>query len=361
MKVVAFGAAYLALIYTGVPIQRLIDRLHAGWWAGYGTWVNSNPFHILVDWLGHGFMAFFPTAFLTVFVASLVLGPAGLIARSVARARFEAGRADPIAPARRWVEAHPSWVRALSVVPAALWSLDVVREGSGPWGTLASIEGYGKLGVVATYGIVAVAATVVLTRLTRAAVRAFVAPVDDDVEPQHAQIAQDEIAFDAVAVTRETRTAVAAMMALNAGALALALLSQRTFSDPRVLTALLAYAAIALGGAALFRLASKVAVGVDGVLVKGTSRTRFFAYRDLDAARVDGADLELVRGDRVVLRLQLHGEDAAKRSGVLARIRDAIDRVKEGRGAVSAQLVSSATMDQLARAAGEPRTIAPRR
>ncbi len=61
---------------------------------------------------------------------------------------------------------------------------------------------------------------------------------------------------------------------------------------------------------------------------------------------------ELVRRDRVVLRLQLHSEDASKRSALLARIRAAIDRVKEGRDAISAQLVSSATAAELARAAG---------
>src|SRR6202041_3264287 len=108
-----------------------------------------------------------------------------------------------------------------------------------------------------------------------------------------------EITFDAVAVTTETRAAVAAMVALNLAALVVAIWSDRAIHDPRVLAGLVGYAAVALGGAALFRHASKVAVGVDGVFVKGTSRTRFYAYRDLDAARVDGGDLELVRRDRV--------------------------------------------------------------
>ena len=109
---------------------------------------------------------------------------------------------------------------------------------------------------------------------------------------------------------------------------------------------------MALGGAALFRRASRVAVGVDGVLVKGTSRTRFFAYRELDGARVSGGDIELVCGERVVLRLQLHGEDAARRSEVLAGIREAIDRVKEGRGAVAALSAQAASVAALTRAAG---------
>ncbi len=213
-------------------------------------------------------------------------------------------------------------------------------------------SGYELLGLVASFGIVGVFATIALTALVRGGLRAFVAPVIEDAEPQRAEDATNEIAIHAVADTTETRAAIGAKMALNAGAFANALSSQRACHDPMVVAGLLAYAAVALGGAALFRHASKVAVGVDGVLVKGTSRTRFFPYRDLDAARVDGGDLELVRRDRVVLRLQLHGEDAVKRGAVLARVRDAIDCVKEGRGAVSAQLVSSATPQELARAAG---------
>jgi hypothetical protein len=114
---------------------------------------------------------------------------------------------------------------------------------------------------------------------------------------------------------------------------------------------MLAYAAVAAGAAFAFRKASRVAVGVDGVLVKGTSRTRFFAYRDLEAARVASGALELVRKGKVILRLQLHGADALRRDAVLARVRQHVDRVKEGKDAVAAQLVASSSQEQLTRVA----------
>jgi hypothetical protein len=227
-----------------------------------------------------------------------------------------------------------------------MWSFLVGLDACYPWAD----DGQ-ELGVWASFGIVGVLVAAALTELTRAGLRAFVAPVVDDAEPRRSAVAKDDVAFDAVAVTGETRAAVIAMAILGIGAFALAL-SEKAFRDPHILAALAAYAAIALGGAAAFRGASKVAIGVDGVLVRGTSRTRFFAYRDLDAARVEAGDLELVRKDKVVLRLQLHGEDAPRRAAVLERIRAAIDLVKEGRGAASAQLVSAASHAELVRAAG---------
>jgi hypothetical protein len=352
--IAAYGAAYVALLYSGQPIQRQADRLHAWWWRGYDAWPSGGAVHRVLDLLGHAFMPFLASSLVTIFVAWITVVPLAFLARTVARGRVRAGSADPLERARSWIAAHPPAVRALTVVPAALWALYVTLYGpaaDGPYTALDQLAGYEKLGTVASLGIVAVLATVAATAFVRAGLRAFVAPIVDDTEPQRAEVAKDEIAFDAVAVTRETRAAIAAMMGVNAAALVLALSSHRSFVDPKVLAGFVAYATVAFGGAALFRHASRVAIGVDGVLVKGTSRTRFFAYRDLDAARVEGGDLLLVRRGRVVLRLQLHGDDASKRDAVLARIQEAVERVKRGGGAVSAQLVSTATVEQLARAA----------
>ena len=85
--------------------------------------------------------------------------------------------------------------------------------------------------------------------------------------------------------------------------------------------------------------------------VAGTSRTRFFAYRDLDDVRVTGGDLELLRRGNVVVRLQLHGADAVRRDAVCDRIRRHIDAREGGKDAVAAQLVASASREQLARVA----------
>jgi hypothetical protein len=59
----------------------------------------------------------------------------------------------------------------------------------------------------------------------------------------------------------------------------------------------------------------------------------------------------LLRGDDVVLRLLLHGDDAARRDAILARITERIARAHDARAAVAVQIVASATRDDLARAA----------
>jgi hypothetical protein len=110
------------------------------------------------------------------------------------------------------------------------------------------------------------------------------------------------------------------------------------------------YAAFAAAGALSLQKASRVSIGVDGIHVRGTSRARFVPYRAIDAARTNGnGDVEIVRRGRVVLRLQLHGEDAGRRDAVLDRIRANIDRVLIGESAPAAELVASASKEDLAR------------
>jgi hypothetical protein len=99
--------------------------------------------------------------------------------------------------------------------------------------------------------------------------------------------------------------------------------------NPAFPVAFTAYIAAALTAPFVLRRASRIAVGIDGVWVRDTSSTRFFAYRDLDAARARGADLELVRGGKAVLRLQMHGDDAGRRDEVLARIHQRIERSRD--------------------------------
>ena len=85
--------------------------------------------------------------------------------------------------------------------------------------------------------------------------------------------------------------------------------------------------------------------------VSGSARTRFFAYRELDDAQARGDDLVLTRGARIVLRLQLHGKDAARRAAVLERIRGAIRRAKDERRDPTTDFVSTASGEDLTRAA----------
>jgi hypothetical protein len=132
-------------------------------------------------------------------------------------------------------------------------------------------------------------------------------------------------------------------MALAAVIAALAWPRQAINDDPRVLGGVTAYVVAMLAAIQLFRRASRIAVGLDGVYVHHGSSTRFHAYRDLDDIRAHGAELELLRGERITLRLQLHGSDETRREELQARIRAAIDRAREGhtRGAEQIVQVSS--------------------
>jgi hypothetical protein len=340
-KVGVAAAAYLALLVVSFPVGAVLDRLHEWWWRGLDGWPSGTAIHRVIDLLGHGIVNFTVGAYITLPFVSAVLVAVGLVLRR---------GAGPLQRVRRWVEDHPRGTRALTTAPAALWSLLMTAFLTEARTSSNAIPEY--VGTGAATAIVGVVATILLSRVGGVALRALLAPTLVEAVPQRAEVTKDEIAFAAVAVTPETQAAVGGMGALSVVALGLVLTFHRATGDPRVVAGLVAYVTTTLAGAAIFRHASQVAIGVDGVLVKGTSRTRFFAYRDLDAANADGADLTLVRKDRVVLRLQLHGDDAAKRDAVLARIREAIARVKGGAGAVQAQMVSVASADELARAAG---------
>jgi hypothetical protein len=345
-KVLAgFGAA--GFVFWSLGASHATDRLHEWWWRGHDDWRHVAFGFLSLDRLGHAIADVGASATVTALLGALALTPLVLLARSVVRTTVLAGSPDPFERVRGWVRDHP---RALAVLPLA-WALNAVRDVH-YW-----VEDAGLallLWDVAIWGAVALPWAIALHALLKRAVAVVFAPPLDAAKRPSAAVEKDEIGFNAVAVTRETRTAVGVMAALGVGInVWLAQLPLHPAHGRfNILPVLALYVALALGGAALFRRASRVAVGVDGVLVKGTSRTRFFAYRDLDAARANGRDLELVRGDRVVLRLQLHGDDAGRRDAVLARMREAIDRVKEGRGAVAAQMVSAASADQLTRVAG---------
>jgi hypothetical protein len=281
---------------------------------------------------------------LATLVAGGVAAGVGMAARIVARARVRAGQGDFLERARAWTAAHPGRTRALLATPGALWLawlLTPAHAGEiAPWlhqwtaapGTI--LAGWGMYRV-AKNGLAALLAPTMAAGPARSSV----------------QITDDEIVFDAVAVTRETLAAVAGLAAISVALVAY--LATRTSHDlfySNLLGPMVgAYVAAATAAAVAFRRASRVAVGVDGVHVHGTSRARFFAYRDVDDARVAGSDVELVRRGRVVLRLQLHGEDAVRREAVVGRIRANIARAREGRGAAAAQIVASSSKEALAR------------
>ncbi|MGO9715257.1 MAG: hypothetical protein ACLQBL_40795 [Polyangiaceae bacterium] len=299
----------------------------------------------LVNYAHHAWPAVRDTSMLT-FMVGLWLGTVawslGFLVRMIARARVRSGARDFLEPVRAWTRAHPKWTAAITSVPALIWAL----------GFTVAYPVYNAY-VPKTVLVMAILNGLGMAWWSRFSARALLAPTLADNASSRFEIGPDEIVFDAVAVTLETKAAVLALFALTVATVLL--LGSRPidslYHGAMPLELMLGYTAIAVGSATAFRLASRVAVGLDGVHVRGTSRAKFFAYRDLDAVRTKGSDLELVRRGRVVLRLQLHGEDASRRDAVLARISEHIARVKEGRGATTAGLVSSATKETLERVA----------
>jgi hypothetical protein len=348
----ALGGAVASAAFAYAMSSSFVDRVLADFHDRFIAMnPDSMPAAVLLDRLYHASGSALGTSFLVLLVAAALL-PLGYVARTVARARVRAGGRDVLASAQRWTMAHPSAVRALTALPSSALAAWVAYR-------CYELPGYGQvplpalIGMMALWAIPAVFAAIGWTALARAGLRALVAPVLDDEEAMSKDVAAGEISFDAVAVTRETRAAIGATAALTVAMVAwIATLTPTVlFHDARVGAAVLVYVAVTLGGAALFRRASRIAIGLDGVFVTGSSRTRFFAYRDLDYAHADGSDLILVRGTRVVLRLQLHGKDAARREAVLERLRLAIRAAHEGRKDPATDFVAAASREVLARAA----------
>ena len=326
-----------------------LNTLHAWWRHGLGDWPNGSALNLLVDCAGHANADVLPILLGTVLVSAAVLVPLGFVARTLARASLRAGHSDPLDRARNWIAAHGRWSGALTLAIPGAWGLNLLTDAFG-WCEGSPLSQW--IWICSVWLIVVLVAQRALLGVLRTARDALLAPTLDAATRDRSAPLKDEITFDAVAVTRETRAAVGGMLAVDVVMTAwLATLSQHAlYHDRRVGLAVGAFVLVALGGAVLFRRASRVAVGADGVLVRGTSRTRFFGYRDLDAARVSGGDLELVRKNRVVLRLQLHGEDAEQRDAVLSRIRGAIDRVKQGDDAAALASAQGASVAALTRA-----------
>ena len=258
-------------------------------------WWESLPWRVLQAFLNSS----------SVFCACAAGGLAMLAvltARHVAAARLRRGKTDPLERLR-----SNRWPRiSLNAVP---WVAFVATMS-------ASISG--RSHSVAANVLAAIATGAVGYLVARMNVRTLLEPAEMEGVPKHA----DEVVFWAVPVTPRTRAVVggfAAVLAAMAAVIAL------TGWD----SSLYAFVATVFLVPFAFRRASRIAVGIDGVWVRDASQVRFFAYRDLDEARAKGADLELVRGGRTTLHLQMHGEDAAQRGEVIARVNAGIARSRD--------------------------------
>ncbi|HEY3821686.1 MAG TPA: hypothetical protein VGL81_31180 [Polyangiaceae bacterium] len=284
--------------------------------------------------------------FAMALAAGTLLVPLAFMARMIARARLRAGHPDPLDRVRRWTSRparRVALVAAFPVLSQAFMLYEIIVREFGAWSP-------------SYYLVAGLVGGLAQLPFARGALRALLAPTlavrsTGDLAP--VEIGADEIRFNAVAVTRESQAAVAALAAVTLGVVGwlISLPTLALFKDPRVFTVLPVYILVAAGSALVFRGASRISVGVDGVYVGGTSRPRFFAYSDLDEARVKAGDIELVRGDRVVLRLQLHGEDATRRDAIMARIHEGLARVKDVERDAAANFVTSRSTDKVAQSA----------
>lgn len=288
---------------------------------------------------------FLGVAYTTTFVTSAIFASSGAVARALLRARVRAGFPDPLDHLRRLVRTWPRLVNVLLAVPPLLYVSALLRYFTlfteGTWDS-----------VLAGAALPALFTVVAQVILAGRGLRGLLAPTLSEQEASGA-LRADGFTFTAVAVTTETLGAVSglAFVSFVMVTLAMALPTSTLVRSPVFAGALLGYLVLAIGGAALFRRASRIRVGLDGVHVSGSARERFIPFREIDRARVAGHTIELVRGDRVVLRLQLHGEDAVRRTPLAARINAAIETARAEQNEPAVAFVSSASTEEIRRAA----------
>jgi hypothetical protein len=339
--IAAFVAAY-GVVALESRLSFVVRQLM---WKEYGddAWLHASMLQLFRLVSGVAGASFHVTLGASVIIALLIA-----VARRFARARVLAGLHDPLEGARRFFVERRA--RIITTAPAIVWLASlamwvrhmfrfVALDAQGTW--------------LAVVGIAAPAALAFFaqTVLARRGLRALLAPTIDGDATAKVETNADGFEFEAVAVTLETRAAIVAMalfpfvfFGVMGAAGALRLVHGRGFD----LAMMGSYVAITIAGAAAFARASRISVGVDGILVKGSSRRRFFAYGNVDGVRVRGTDIELARGKRTLLRLQLHGKDIARREALAARIEAAIARAHEEREAPVASFVASASSAELA-------------
>lgn len=271
--------------------------------------------------------------------------PAGFLVRVLGRARARAGFRDPLEGLRTFTTARGVLARVLLLIGPVLWAFFATRY-------------IRRLGVDAeatewtSFAVPALAMVAAQFALLRRGLRAFVAPVLDEQEIAAEQNA-DGLTFRAVAVTRESRAAVAAMGVASLAMLvaSYSLKVSTLMHHPVFQASLLGYLALAAGASIFFVKASRINVGLDGVYISGTARARFVPFREVDDVQVSGSNLDLMRGATRVLRLQLHGEDALRKNALAERIRAAIATAEQHRDEPAVAFVHGADVEKIQRAA----------
>jgi hypothetical protein len=355
-------AAGLTLAWSSVWLLQVFVYPCLFWLVSRLDWVRRIGTRESMVWDAlRGSQGILTPSFAALVLAGTLLVACGGLARLLARASVRAGNRDFLEVMGAWVAKHPRVLPGLAglgwlAMPTyAIVSTVLHWGGRAMYGDLHTAPFVTSLhtqfaALMGVFWAVCAAIAFGVSRLTRGAVGILVKPAE---APEATSVAGQDVAerfsFDAVAVTAETRAAVAAVALLPA--LPLVLVDHFKLVDGAATAVLAAYVATVVGGIAAFRRSSRIAVGLDGLRVSGTSRTRFFAYKDIDRARAKGADVELVRADRVVLRLQLHGTDAAHREALVARLQGAIAQAQARKGEAAGGVVATTSSAALARTA----------
>jgi hypothetical protein len=287
-------------------------------------------------------------------LAATMFVPLGFVVRLVARARLRAGQGDLLDRARTWASRHPLGAAVSVAVLPILWQAWLLAGHPFYW-WLAFVQTLHFSGSLVGWPAQVAAAAVfgfAQVRIARAWTHDLLAPTMPSKTSEPLALEVDEILFSAVAVTRETKAAIAALAALTLGVIAFIATRPigELFRDQRLIAVIVSYVGVAAASAFAFRRASRISVGVDGVYVGGTSRPRFYAYRNMDAVRVRNGDIELVKNERVVLRLQLHGEDATRREAIVARIEAGLAQAREVERDAAAHFVTSRSREKVSNA-----------
>jgi len=282
----------------------------------------------LLGWVG---LKISVACYPAVLGGALLLTLGGTIVRSLASTRVQEGRPDPLEGVRAWAGRHPHLQKLPMLVPGALltsWLVQDLPHVVNLWSIMPHPAAQALAIVAIDTGLVIAMGHAVLL-----AKRALLAPTHRPASPPSDA---ERVEFSAVALTAFTRAATAGIAGLVTAAVVATLAMLATPSDfviywwAQPLQWALAALATAIAGLLVaFRRMARVSVGIDGTRTRDGAGGRFIAHRDLDAAHASGTEVLLIRGERVVLRLQMHGADAKRGEEVAGRIRDAIAAARE--------------------------------
>ena len=279
-------------------------------------WILADSLHTLIEW----------TYPLFVLLGTLFGG--AIAALRVARRARAGSRRDPLLQLRDALRAHPQLASALPWLPFAYWLYALhweLTSGSGWW--------WGWDTVVSAVSMVL--SSVVSTWVGKLLLRAL-DRLPKSADPETFSSSSDETRFRAVAVTPRSQAIVAGALGLSAAMVAfVTTVNLGQIGCDSLALLVLAYTVVVGFTARWFQVASTIRVGRDGVFVQGTSKTRFYAYRDFDAVHVSGATLHLRRGTRTVVRLQLHGDDLHRGAFLAERVEAALAAARNVSGAES--------------------------